>query len=705
MKKKTLCLLMLLALAFCQVGAQPAIDNFKMLESQGAQPKDFKKIANSSKNMSDYNVFLRDLVMKGRVLYGTLLNDYLNTIVDNLLQNDLTLRSKVHVYILKSPAVNACATTNGLVIVNLGLIAQVSNESELAYILAHEIAHFAENHVTRINDYNKDTLKGHDILDNYVKYHSRSREQELAADRIALERYFQQTSYSYAAVDGVFDVLQYADLPFDEIPFPRSLVEEEFYSFPDKYYLEQVSPIYNRSDMVDTLFTHPNIEKRRTAALKIIDGLSNNGRKLFVQSEELFNEIRELARFECLNCYLSEHQFDQAFYNAYVLQQSHPDNAFLEEVIVSSLYGYSKHKNHGNTADVILTPQSVTGEMQQTSYFFSKLTKPESSLLALRAAWKAKQKHPENRYYSDVIKDAMKDVFVTNKMKYQAFSDYPMGTNPDSIVVEPIPETRDTLKGKYAHIKQQKQVAKVIPNEKFKTPNFMLVDIHQDSTFAAMAQATINEAEDERILNVVKRKHQPVTFNSMVVAKPQYVISPRSNQSIKRAEKLSDRLSKNITRCVSRLKKTSITYSVNDVCNFTTEQYNGYAKLQQWLYEFFQGDGLKMYYHISKDMSSTFELTGTTKLCLIGVKRVSAPFVTTDKIDNLLLSVICPYVLPIALTTFALPRYSTTMYILVADYETGETELFKGERVRSTMSEAYVNAFTYDELYKFLKGK
>ena len=74
--------------------------------------------------------------------------------------------------------------------------------------------------------------------------------------------------------------------------------------------------------------------------------------------------------------------------------------------------------------------------MQQTSYFFSKLGKYESSLLALRMVWNAKHKYPDNRYYSDVLEDVMNDVFVKNKMKYQDFSDYPMGTNPDSIVVE-----------------------------------------------------------------------------------------------------------------------------------------------------------------------------------------------------------------------------------------------------------------------------
>lgn len=704
MRKRILSVLSLLCFITIAV-AQTSIDQFSFLESQGKMPADFQKILSDNKDMSDYNVFFREMVMDGRILYGTKLNDYVNTIIDNLLKDESLLRSKIHVYIVKSPKVNACATKNGLVLVNLGLLAQVSNESELAFVLAHEISHFAEKHADMPSG-KKDTIKDRDLLDYYVKYQNRSREQEMAADRVALTRFLANSSYSYKAMMGVFDVLQYSDLPFDEVPFQKDLVEEDFYSFPSKYYLPSVAPINNRADMVDTLFSHPNIEKRRAAAQAIVDNLSDEGRSFFVQSEELFNEIRELARFECLNCFLTNHEFDQAFYNAYVLQANHPDNAFLEEVIVSAFYGFSKHKNYGETSDVLQPYSSVEGEMQQTSHFFSKLTKAESSLLAFRAAWKAHKSHPDNRYFRDVLKDALKDVLINNKMKYQDFSDYPMGTNPDSIVVEqPEVEVKDTLKGKYAHIKKQKQTTKVTPTTKFKTQNYMLVDIHRDSAFTAMAKSIINEAEDEKILNIVTKKNKAVDFSSLLIAEPQYLTYPKSERSNNQSKKLSARLSKNIINTVRHLGLNPLTYSDKDVCSFTTEQYNGYAKLQQWLNEYFQGEGLEMYYHISKDMSSTFDLTGTSKICLMGVKRTPATFVTTNKIKNLLLTALCPYVLPMAITTFALPRYNTGMYIIVADYETGETAMSAGDRTYSEMSEAYVNSFMYDALYKFVKGK
>ena len=107
----------------------------------------------------------------------------------------------------------------------------------------------------------------------------------------------------------------------------------------------------------------------------------------------------------------------------------------------------------------------------------------------------------------------MKDIFVKNKMKYTDFSDYPMGTDPSTIQTEDNTPQDSTI-NKYERIRQQGKPSKVLPTPKFKTVNYMLVDIHQDPAFYDLMSNTLHQAEDEEVLKVVER-NSPTTAQSV----------------------------------------------------------------------------------------------------------------------------------------------------------------------------------------------
>lgn len=675
------------------------------LKSQGPTPSDFAKIAATDKDQRDYNVLLKYLVRDGDILYGTKLNQYLDVIVDNLMKDDPVKRSKVHVYVVKSSLVNAYATSSGMLFVNMGLLAQVSNESELAFVLGHEIAHYTENHVPQFKEY-KDSLKERDRVEYYMKYHTRSRAQELEADRVSIERFMRQSPYSFSQLDGIFDVLQYSDLPFDEVPFDKKLVETDFYQFPDNHYLKSVTPISNRADMVDTLFTHPNIERRREAARSLVAGIPETGRSVFVQSEELFNEVRNIARLECLSILLNERSYDHAFYNAYVLRRADPNNAFIEQAMVNALYGFSKHKNYGQVDDVIDPYSDLEGEIQQTSYFLSRLSKQEATLLALRAAWMARKNNPDNRYYQEVVDDLLKDLVVSSKMKYTDFSDYPMGTNPDTIKVEENEAPQDSSINKYARIRQQNKTVKVIPTAKFKTMNYMLVDIHQDPEFIDLMHRAVRRSEEDAALESLRRKAKPAESKRLVIASPQYLVYTKNRRTATQAldEKRSEQLRKTLRNSAHRLGLDVVSYTAKDLASFNTDQYNQYAKLQQFIYDYLRSDGIEMVYAMSKEMDEVYELTGTSAVCFTAVRRSPDNFVSYAKIQNIILSVVCPYYFLPSAAEFAFPRYDTDMYMLIVDLTSGKTLLTSHDGYLSAMSKAYVNAFMYENMYYYVKG-
>ena len=135
------------------INAQSLASNYKVLRSEGEIPSDFKDFMQKNPTAADFNLFLKEMFLQGNILYGNPLNQYINTVADEILKDYPSLRKELRFYILKSPVVNASATENGIILINMGLLAQLSNESELAFIMAHEIVHYVEHHIYQLNTY------------------------------------------------------------------------------------------------------------------------------------------------------------------------------------------------------------------------------------------------------------------------------------------------------------------------------------------------------------------------------------------------------------------------------------------------------------------------------------------------------------------------------------------------------------------------
>lgn len=68
---------------------------------------------------------------------------YLQKVMDRLYPE---FKGKIHVRIYDSTALNAFALPNGSIYVNIGMLARIQNEAQLATLLAHEATHFIEKH-------------------------------------------------------------------------------------------------------------------------------------------------------------------------------------------------------------------------------------------------------------------------------------------------------------------------------------------------------------------------------------------------------------------------------------------------------------------------------------------------------------------------------------------------------------------------------
>ncbi len=77
-------------------------------------------------------------------------SEWIRTLGNKLVSRSLGSTSPFYFLVSKSTSLNAFATEGGVIVINAGLILKSDSESEVAAVLAHEIAHVSQRHITRL---------------------------------------------------------------------------------------------------------------------------------------------------------------------------------------------------------------------------------------------------------------------------------------------------------------------------------------------------------------------------------------------------------------------------------------------------------------------------------------------------------------------------------------------------------------------------
>jgi len=361
----------------------------------------------TQKNIDDFyqssNYMLDRILLSGDVLFGDTLTNYINKIADDLLQYDPELRKQIQFYAFKSPYVNAFSTDQGYIFVNIGLIAQVANETELAYVIAHEIIHFREKHNTKEHietdlikrgkgEYKEENY--HDRVNSYYQY---SKSLETEADKEGL-KLLANSSYDALKAKGLFDVLLYSYLPFDEEEFDPTFLANPAFEFPEKLLMDSTKEIKARAEVDDMHSTHPNVKNRRKATYKYFKRLKGKTRekRTYLHSKVEFKYVRDLSRFEVIRQNIIDHRYDRAIYNIYLMKDKYPDNQYLNKCLITALEGSLLYKEEGISNQVMSRYKKVEGSSQAVSFWLKKIKKRDLAVVLVGKTYETYKVEPEN---------------------------------------------------------------------------------------------------------------------------------------------------------------------------------------------------------------------------------------------------------------------------------------------------------------------
>ncbi len=209
-----------------------------------------------------------DLLHSGDVLFSDDVTIYINKIADELLKNNPELRKKISFYCVKSAAPNAFATDRGDIFVNLGLLAAMKTEAEIAFVLAHEIVHFEKKHnITSHVEFKKIERKLFNTksYDKLLEKSNYSKKMELEADDLGLKKIL-ESQYNPLVSDHLFDRLSLAHLPYEEMKIDSNFLNLPGLTLPSTLFLSIVEKGKPKDDDSENdaskYSTHPNIEKR-----------------------------------------------------------------------------------------------------------------------------------------------------------------------------------------------------------------------------------------------------------------------------------------------------------------------------------------------------------------------------------------------------------------------------------------------------------
>jgi Zn-dependent protease with chaperone function len=359
---------------------------------------------------SDYREHYRRVVQEASadvynaIRYAALLDPvvepYVQQVFARIVRANPQLPAGTRLVLTRNPEPNARAVGRSTVLLNLGLLPRLENESQLAYVLCHELAHGASHHLEtglhdrltaihskelkrefrriidseyNINSQLKALALGFSLSSSY--HHRRFERQADSLGYVLLAR----TSYEAPQAYRTLQLLDVIDQPENPAPLPLA-AQFSCVEFPRTFGAPAASTsiftvkaaaktVFETSD---TLKSHPDCGKRMRFVQSLAQGRVAEGAQ---PSPPEFDRIRRLSRLELVQSWFDYDCYDHALFEALQLLPQQPQSGYLRSMVQLSLLGLRQHLQQHTFNEVV----SNVSERQAAN--FSELLR---TLYALR---------------------------------------------------------------------------------------------------------------------------------------------------------------------------------------------------------------------------------------------------------------------------------------------------------------------------------
>ncbi len=702
---------------------QPASDLYEIkieaLEEQYGKHLDKDKTAYYLQTIFNVN----QLFKSGSVLYHDEFDLYLRSIKDHLLAKETKLRESVEIYLLRSQAVNAFADGDSNIYVSLGLIAMLENESQLAFIISHEIGHIAKGHNLEfyLKAKNIDrSSKGNEVLtnsdfdDHMIVKNLYSQSLEKEADAYGIDLYL-KSRYSTASINGVFDMLKYSYLPFENKPFDKSIFEDRYYKISSNLLLDSVSALTGEpeektaEEIVKS--THPSIAERRALVQSKIGVDLRSDTQTIVISDAAFQKLKQTALYELPSYYLSNFLYQDAIYTSYLLLQKTNSDIYLEKIIAKSLAylslfrNSSENKGYAEVADY----EAYEGEQQQLYFMLAKMNNAELNTLAIIYIYKLYKKSPDDKELKDLLETLISELVSIH------FKDESVFRKGDTIAEQTLIELADQENsGEQTGVKPE--IYKLI-HKSYKGSSHLLYAFNSfwnDPEFAMMfsqvyssIKSTDQETKNLYLLNL-EAVHRQVYgtrlgIKKVVVVDPFYLrYDTRKGKGIQYItseegeSEYFDILNKNAKRLDLDIEILDPLLMDKD----KTAAFNDLTILNNWFYEQLYYGTMNVPGQHQEWVDEIAKKYGTEYFLWSGIITFREQNRILGPLGLMMLTRFFYPLFPVGLYQLFSPNYQFFYVSVIYNITTHEAEVLKYLLVKKSDTKAILNSHTYDVLYQ-----